>query len=115
MFILDWFGRVVSTFLNIASIVKGILDGTHDVTTGLGNIWTFINLSTWIDAVPILMLIAWFVSLDERGKRTGNWMAVFMSDISTIIAVLSFIFNLAMQVINTVVDYVFRFFQAIPT
>jgi len=42
-------------------------------------------------------------------------MAVFMSDISTIIAVLSFIFNLAMQVINTVVDYVFRFFQAIPT
>jgi len=44
-----------------------------------------------------------------------NAVFAFMSDISTIIAVLSFIFSLAMQVINTVVDYVFRFFQAIPT
>jgi len=113
--ILDWFAKIVNAYIQIASTVKAILDGTASITTTWGNVWKYIELSKWEDAIPYFILIAWLVSIDNRAKKTGmGWMSVFMSDINNIISVLSFIYNLAFNVVNTVIDLVFKFLSAIP-
>jgi len=115
LFILTWFTRVINTYLQIASIVKGILDGTYSITTGVGSVWEFINIENWMDFIPLIMLISWFTSVDERARRQGGgWVQIFWGDIQIIISVISFIFDWSMRVISLVVDWVFRFIQALP-
>jgi len=113
-FIIDWFGRIVTLFLQIASIVKGILDGTYTVTTGLGNIWAMINLNDWVDVIPIFILVAWFCSIDSRAKTHGGWMSVFWGDVQAIISVISFIFDMSMTIMNMVIDLIYKFIHIIP-
>jgi len=114
LFILNYFTRVVNLYIQIATIVKGILDGTYTITTGLGNVWVLINLEGWQDFIPIVLLISWFLSVDERAKKGVSWTQIFWGDISTIIAVISFIFDWSMRVLNFVVDWVFKLINAIP-
>lgn len=108
-FIIDWFGRVVTVILQIATIVQAILDGTQTGIGALTDIWDLIDLEDWIDAVPLFMVIAWFVSIDNRGKRAGNWIGVFWGDINMIMAVFSFIFDMSLRVINLIIDWAARF------
>ena len=115
LFILTWFTRVVNTYLQIASIVKGILDGTYSITTGVGSVWEFINIENWMDFIPLIMLISWFASVDERARRQGGgWVQIFWGDIQIIISVISFIFDWSMRVISLVIDWIFKFLQALP-
>jgi len=113
-FILSILTNILNTIVEIASIVMGILEGTGDVTTGLGNIFDLMNLDEWSTVIPLLMIVWWFASIDERGKRTGNWVGVFWGDVQTIIAVVSFILDSAWRIFNAVIDYVFRFINALP-
>jgi len=113
--ILDWFSKMVNIYVQVASTVKAILDGTATITTVWGDVWKYIELSKWEDAIPIFIFISWLVSIDERARKTGmGWMSVFMSDINNIISVLSFIYNMAFMVFNTVLDLVFKLLGAVP-
>jgi len=112
--IVDWFGRITTTFLQISRIVVQIFEGTatlFGVVSGVGSVWTLMNLQGWIDAIPIFMLIGWFLSIDNRAKTLGGWMNVAWGDISIMISVLSFIMDLFMTAINLILDFVFRFFD----
>jgi hypothetical protein len=114
-FILDWFSRVVNMFIRVATTVKDILDGTASIKTAWDNVWKYLELKKWQDAIPLFMLISWWASIDDRARRTGaGWMAVFIGDINAIISILSFIYSLTLGVINLVIDLVFRFLSAIP-
>lgn len=108
-FIIDWLGRVVTVILQIAGIVQSILDGTQTGIGALTNVWDLIDLEDWIDAVPLFMVLGWFVSIDNRGKRAGNWVGVFWGDVNMIMAVFSFIFDMSLRVINLILDWAARF------
>jgi len=106
---------MVDIYVQVASTVKAILDGTATITTVWGNIWQYIELSKWEDAIPIFIFIAWLVSIDDRARKTGmGWMYVFVSDINQMISILSFIYNMAFTIFNTVLDLVFKLLGAVP-
>lgn len=110
LFIIEWIGRVISTLIQIGDIVVGILNGTGAITTEIGNIWEWIKIDTWFSFIPIVMVIYWFNSIDQRAKQTGGgWMSILMGDINSIISVISFIFDFAWRVISTVIDLSMRF------
>jgi len=112
--ILSTLSSILETLFNIAEIVVGIIEGTGDITTEFGNLLDLMNLDEWSTVIPLLMIVWWFASIDERGKRTGNWVGVFWGDVQTIIAIISFILDSAWRLLNTFIDLVFRFISALP-
>lgn len=115
IFIIEWFGKTVTIFISIGTTVTGIIDGTGAVTTGLGDIWAMINIGGWIGIVPIAIVIAWMSSLDDRARKMGGgWMGYFMSDIQSIISVLSFILDICWRVVTTAIDLGMRFISMLP-
>lgn len=106
-FFIDWYTRMVSLVISIGDAITGLLDGTGTVTTGLGNIWDFISLSTWIDIVPVFLFIWWVESIATRGERQGE-ITVFFGDLSTIFNVTSWLMSMFGLIINTVTDLAFR-------
>ncbi len=116
-FFLSWFTRFVTFFAGpnglFINVVK-ILDGTHTVITGLSNVWSLMNFSTWIDAVPIFATVAWFDSIDKRAKRMGGgWFAICIGDLQIVSWILSFIMENMFRVINFVIDKVYRLVNVI--
>lgn len=112
MFIITWFGNVVNAFISIGDQVVAILNGTSSVATGVGNIWSFIQIGLWSAFIPFIMIIYWFDSIDRRAKLAGGgWNTFFMGDINNIMSVLSFILDLAWRVVDEVINIVMRFFN----
>lgn len=116
-FTISWFVRIINVFIAIINVVNALLRGTatlYGVITGVGDVFVLMNLSEWIDAVPIFMVIAWFVSIDSRAKTFGQWIGVFWGDIQIIISVISYLLDMFLQLINLVIDLVFRFLDYFP-
>jgi len=127
IFVIGMFTRIVTTFINIASIVSNILTGTavviggvsYDVYTGVGNMWDLIALEGWIDAVPLFLWIAWFLSIDNRARRSSKnplsgWITIFWGDLMMIIAVMSFFFDVFYRIVNFAIDVLFKIIDSIP-
>lgn len=106
-FFIDWYTRMVSLVISIGNAVTGLLDGTGDITTGLGNVWDWISFGDWIDVVPVFFFIWWVDSITVRGERQGE-ITVFFGDLSTIFNVTSWLLSMFSLVINTVTDLAFR-------
>jgi len=106
-FFIDWYTRMVSLVISIGSAITGLLDGTGTITTGLGNIWDFISIGTWIDVIPVFLFIWWVESIATRGERQGE-ITVFFGDLSTVFNVTSWLLSMFGLVINTVTDLAFR-------
>lgn len=114
-FILSMFTGVVSTFLQIISIVVAILNGTHAISTGLGNIWILLNFSDWSSVVPVLLIVAWFVSLDNRAREAGGgWMGFFLGDLQSIMGLISWLLDVFLRIMNFVLGIIFDIINAIP-
>ena len=113
-FVIDQFTGVVDMFLQLATIVSKILDGTQ---TGIGtliDIWDYIGYSSWSQVVPLFMLIAWWNSLDHRARKTGlGWISVFWGDLNIMLGVVSFVFDWSWRLINWIIDWVFRFVSVV--
>jgi hypothetical protein len=103
-FLVDWFTRIISAFVDIFTIVVGILDGTYEITTGLGNLWTLFSVDDLVTVMPIFLVIAWMSSLDSRAKTQG-FMNAFTSDLGFIFNLLSFFLTWMQFVIDTTVNY----------
>lgn len=106
-FFIDWYTRMMSLVISISNIIQGLLDGTGTVTTGLGDIWAFISISTWIDIVPVFLFLWWVDSITTRGERQGE-ITVFLGDMQTVLNVTSWFLSMFGLVINTVTDLAFR-------
>ena len=112
--VLGMFVSVVNVFLQIASIVVGIIRGTYSLTTGLGDIVSYINLD--MTFVSLVILLSWWLSIDSRAKKGiyGGWMTIFISDLQSLMNLLSFVFDIIMRIASFVVDTVFYIIEAIP-
>ena len=106
-FFIDWYTRMMSLVTSIGNAVTGLLDGTGTITTGLGNVWTWISFGAWIDIVPVFLFIWWVDSITKRGERQGE-ITVFFGDMSTVFNVTSWFLSMFGLIINTVTDLAFR-------
>ena len=99
-------------------IVKGILDGTYTITTGLGNIWKLINFENWADIIPLLLFVSWLLSIDSRAKKARKygvgWTEILARDIGTAINVLSFILHLFITIADWSIGLLLKIISAIP-
>ncbi len=102
----------------------GVLNGTYNGATGVANAMNWINqlLTTQgfvTEALPLLLIIFWFGSVDDRAKKSRQfggpgWTAIFMSDVQTIISVFSFIFDLAWKIVQFFVTLITGIIGDIP-
>jgi len=114
-FVTSWASRFFSTIGQIFSIAQGIIDGTHSVTTGLGNLWDLFEFSTWgFDFLPIAGIISWFISLDNRRKAGKSWTKEFVSDLVLVSQLMSFFIDITFRVITFTMDLIFKLLEAIP-
>jgi len=106
-FFIDWWTRIVSLLVTIGNSIKDLLDGTGTVTTGLGNVWTWIGLGSWIDIIPVFLFLWWVESIYSRGRTQGE-VTVFLNDTQTVMNITSYFISMFSLIINTVTDLAFR-------
>lgn len=110
--VLRWMVRIVNRLVSMGSILVSILNGTHDIMTGIGSLWDLIELTAWVDIIVLVAIFIWIETIGNRGKTQGVF-TVFINDIQTAINILGYFMSMFMIVINIVVDNVFRLFSAI--
>ena len=104
-FALDWGTRIADWVVDITVEVLNILNGTSTAATGLGNIWTLFNVSSWIDFIPLMLILFWLESLDVREKKQGGgWVQIAIGDIQ----IATYILGLRMEWSWTVFNFVFN-------
>jgi len=113
VFWVTWLTRMINLVIEIGTIVVQISRGTAEVATGLGNIWELISIDEWIDVLPVLILISWLNSVDDRWRQGQGWISTIWGDISIVLAISSFMLDTMSRVVNTVIDFVFRLMNAI--
>jgi len=106
-FFIDWYTRMMSLVVQIGGIITGLIDGTGDVTSGLGDLWNYFDVYTWIDIIPVVLFIWWVESIATRGERSGE-ITVFLGDMQTVMNVTSWFLSMFSMIINTVTDLAFR-------
>jgi len=117
-FIISYLINFINVYIQIATIVKGILDGTYTITTGLGNIWELMNVEGWDEAIPLFLFIAWMVSIDSRARRAKKygvgWTEIFVRDVKVIMDVVSFILHLFTTIADWSIGLILKIISAIP-
>ena len=63
-----WVTRIITTVLAIGTAMSNIMNG---VTGGFTNLWTSFNFSSWIDIVPIFLIVWWVQTVTRRAKTQG--------------------------------------------
>jgi len=114
--ILFWLTRTVNTFISIINIVVAILNGTQAGLSGLVDVWALLDIDSWIDVIPLFMIVGWFLSLDDRWRKAGRtrWMEFFMNDLKTIMAVIAFMFDIMITLIDLIISFIFKIIDSIP-
>jgi len=69
-FVISWFTRITTTLINLLTFIGSLFDGTF--IPGSPNIWVLFNVSAWIDAAPIIIIILWLDSISKRHHTTGR-------------------------------------------
>jgi len=117
-FIISYLINFINVYIQIATIVKGILDGTYTITTGFGNIWELMNVEGWDEAIPLFLFIAWMVSIDGRARRAKKygvgWTEIFVRDVKVIMDVVSFILHLFTTIADWSIGLILKIISAIP-
>jgi len=111
-FFVDWYTRMVSLVIQIGEIITGLIDGTGDVTSGLGNLWNYFDVYTWLDVIPLFFFIWWVESIARRGRVQGE-ISVFLGDIQTVMNITSWFISMFSLVVNTMTDLAFRLMEVI--
>lgn len=112
-FFVDWFTRIISFFITLFTYVVAILNGTQTGIGTLVDIWTFFEVTTWIDFIPVVIAIMWFESLDKRGSTQG-WVNALVSDLNIVIGFASFFMQMFGFIIDTVFNLVMTLMDAVP-
>jgi len=108
-----WVTRFFDTILTMGGIITGLLNNTGAVVLAWGNTWTYFNIAGWYEIIPLIAIILWIDSIASRGETQGE-INVFFGDMQTFTNILSYFFTLFNFVASTVIDIVFRLFDAIP-
>jgi hypothetical protein len=116
--VIYWFIAMTNTFLwifrFIVALVNNTSSSTYGVSTGLGNLWLVLNVAAWIGIVPILMVIWWIDSLEDRTRKSGmGFLYVLINDIQIITWVIGYITDILFRIMNFVIDMIFRIMYAL--
>jgi hypothetical protein len=115
VFALDWGSRIATWVVNITTEVVNIFNGTSAAVTGLGNIWTLFNVTSWIDFIPLMLILLWLDSLDIREKRQGGgWVQIAVGDIQIATYILGLIMEYSWMVFNFVFNTIVNLASLIP-
>lgn len=109
-----WLVRIVNRVVAIGTILVQLFNGTYPGLGTLINIWDLIELSQWTDIIVLVVLGVWVQSVTKRGN--GQWdgmLGVALQDIQTMMNITGWFMSMFSTVINIVVDYTFRLFEAI--
>lgn len=126
LFIIEWIGGFITAIISIGNAMVEFLKYGYITVNGaqvslvdafqlsiLTDLWEIFGGPEGLiasGALFIFLAIAWFASIDGRAKQYGGgWTTIFLSDIQSIISILSFILDLAWRVVNTVIDLTMRF------
>jgi hypothetical protein len=105
-----WFSRMSLLIIQIVTIIGNILDGSSTVQTGLGNIWTFLNFSAWLDLVPLIAFITWIDSIPVRSRKTGRGqMEIMIGDIQVVMYLVDTVWGWSWTIFNFVFGVVMQF------
>ena len=63
-----WVTRIITTVLAIGTAMSNIMNGA---TGGFTNLWTSFNFSSWIDIVPVFLIVWWVQTVTRRAKTQG--------------------------------------------
>ena len=114
-FALDWGTRIADWVVDITTEVLNILNGTSAAATGLGNIWTLLNVANWIDFIPLMLILFWLESLDVREKKQGGgWVQIAIGDIQIATYLLGLIMEYSWMVFNFVFNTIINLASLIP-
>ena len=115
VFALDWGTRIANWVVDITTEVLNIFNGTSAAATGLGNIWTLFNVSSWIDFIPLMLILFWLESLDVREKKQGGgWVQIAIGDIQIATYILGLIMEYSWMVFNFVFNTIVNLASLIP-
>jgi hypothetical protein len=109
---MTWVVAFATTIVQLIGFVVAILQGTSTAVTGLGDIWTKLNLTVAIPLIVIVLLVEWFISLDERTAKYGifAWLKLAIDEGGTFIGVFmgiaQFVLQLFMEVIMKIIFYI---------
>jgi len=104
-----WFTRFADFFITFGGYIVKILNGTQ---SGFDDFWTIVDFDSWYEAVPVLLFVFWYDSAYKRGQTQGE-INVVMGDLQMVLNITGYFTQMFSMVINIVVDYTFRLFEAI--
>jgi hypothetical protein len=111
-FSMTWVITTATIIVQLINLVVGILQGTSIAATGLGDIWTKLNLTVALPLIIIFILIQWFLSLDERTAKYGfgAWIKLAISEaqiaVGVFMGIAQFVITLFMEVILKIIYYI---------
>ena len=86
-----WLARMITTTIQLVTIVIKIINGTQTGIGTLTDIWALFEFSTWgFDFLPIIILITWFDSLDKRWRQGQGFMTTALGDLQQLNSILQF-------------------------
>ena len=117
--VIYWFGLFVTFWMGLFGAIGNILNGTSSITTGLGDMWSYFGVATWIGFIPLVVTVAWFDSVPKRAKRSGQGeIQIIIADIQIIMYVVGTVwewsFTIFTFVFNTVMTFVSLVWSLIP-
>jgi len=114
-FFIFWYAAMTDIILDLSLFYQSILNNTATWSNGIGNLWDFLSYSSWAPILPLVFLIWWMDSVENRGKQTvGGWTQVVLNDVNTVISVSSYFVGMFSLIINTIIDRVYGLFDAKP-
>ena len=111
-FSMTWVIATATILVQLINLVVGILQGTSSAVTGLGDIWTKLNLTVALPLIIVVVLVQWLLSLDERTKKYGAiaWLKLAISEaqifVGVFMGIAQFVINLFVEVILKIIFYI---------
>ena len=98
--------------LSFGAVIVSIFNGTSAFAGAIGNCWTYFEIAEWYQLLVMVCILWWLDSVARRGQTQGE-IKVFVEDLTILTNIMSYFLALFSFVINTIVDYTFRLFDAL--
>ena len=117
--VIYWFAAFVNFWIAMFSFIGAITNGTSSIQTGLGDMWSYFGVATWVGFIPLVFTVIWFDSVESRGKKTGrSHVEILIADIQIIMYVVGTVWEWSWLifsfVFNTIMTFVSLVWSLIP-
>ena len=108
--VIFWLIRFASFFIYFFTLFGDMLAGGGALATELGDIWAYIGFVTWVDAVPVFVVIYWMYTLEDRSRKSGRGLLDLMiSDLQVTLYLLGVVWEWTSTVFNVTLNLLMSF------